>query len=155
MPKESAGLLLYRLRNHALECLLVHPGGPFWKNKHAGAWTIPKGEIRSGEDPLAAAQREFAEELGFTPTNHFLPLTPVKQKAGKIIRAWAVEGDCDPNAFKSNTFELEWPPRSGHRQEFPEVDQAAFFGLAEAKQKINPAQVPFLDELAQIVAAGG
>ena len=131
-----------------MEFLLVHPGGPFWKNKDAGAWTIPKGEIQSGEAPLAAAQREFAEEMGFLPQGEFLPLTPVKQKAGKLIHAWAVAGDCDTLTFKSNTFTIEWPPRSGRRQEFPEIDRAAFFNLAKAKEKINPAQLKLLEELA-------
>ena len=147
MANESAGLLLYRRRGGHLEFLLVHPGGPLWKNKDPGAWTIPKGEIRPGEDPLAAAQREFREELGFEVREVFLQLTPIKQKAGKIVHAWAVEGDCDPIGVRSNTFKLQWPPRSGKFQEFPEVDQAAFFPLEIARLKINPAQVPLLEEL--------
>jgi predicted NUDIX family NTP pyrophosphohydrolase len=147
VPKTSAGLLMYRKRNSELEFLLVHPGGPFWKGKDAGAWTIPKGEIQRDEDPLIAAKREFAEELGFAPQGSFIELTPIHQKGGKIVRAWAFEGDCDPAQACSNTFTLEWPPRSGQMRVFPEVDQAAFFNLAQAKQKINPAQIEFLAEL--------
>lgn len=147
MPRESAGLLMYRVRNGALEFLLVHPGGPFWKTKDAGAWTIPKGEIQPGEEPLTAAQREFEEELGFKPAGAFLPLAPIKQKAGKVVRAWAVEGDCDPATIKSNTFEMEWPPRSGRLQQFPEIDRAAFFNMQTAVQRINRAQAPLLVEL--------
>jgi len=147
MPKESAGLLMYRRRDGELEFLLVHPGGPFWKNKDAGVWTIPKGEIDPGEDPLAAAQREFREELGFEAKGPFVELTRIQQKAGKIVHAWAFEGDCDPSQIKSNTFTLEWPPRSGRKVEFPEVDRAEFFGLEEAKRRINAAQIPLLEEL--------
>jgi len=147
MAKESAGLLLYRKRAGQLEILLVHPGGPFWKNKDAGAWTIPKGEIGPGEDPLAAARRECAEELGLKVDGHFVPLSPVRQKAGKMVRAWAVETDWDPAGFKSNTFLLEWPPRSGKQQEFPEIDRAAFFGLEQARIKINSAQMALLEEV--------
>jgi len=147
MPKISAGVLLYRSRNGVLEFLLVHPGGPFFKNKDEGAWTIPKGEIGEGEDALVAAIREFEEELGFKPTGSFIELTPIKQKGGKIVHAWAVEGDCDPAQIKSNTFTMEWPPRSGRQAEFPEVDRAQFFNLEEAKAKINPAQIPILEEL--------
>ena len=149
MAKQSAGLLLYRKREGQLEFLLVHPGGPFWKNKDLGAWTIPKGELRPDEDGLAAARREFNEELGFEPNGDFLRLAPIIQKAGKMVHAWAVESDCNPAAFKSNTFTLEWPPRSGKMQEFPEVDQAAFFNLSDARTKINPAQIPFLEELSR------
>jgi predicted NUDIX family NTP pyrophosphohydrolase len=147
MPKTSAGILLYRIRNGALEFLLVHPGGPFWKNKDAGAWTIPKGEIADNEDALAAAKREFEEELGFKPGGPFIELTPIKQKAGKTVHAWAFEGDCDPSQIKSNTFSMEWPPKSGKQAEFPEVDRAEFFNLEAAKSKINPAQIPLLEEL--------
>ena len=153
--KLSVGLLLYRLRAGQLEFLLVHPGGPFWKNKDAGAWSIPKGELEDNEDPLAGARREFAEEIGFAPQGQFIELAPVKQKAGKVIRAWAVEGDCDPGQIHSNTFSLEWPPRSGQRVEFPEVDQAAFFTLEEAKTKINLAQLPLLQETARHAAGRG
>ena len=149
MAKESAGLLIYRKQAQIFEFLLVHPGGPLWKNKDAGAWTIPKGEIQPGEEPLQAAQRECQEELGFKPQGDFIPLTPIRQKAGKLVRAWAVESDLDVANVKSNTFSLEWPPRSGKRQEFPEVDQAAFFELEAARKKINPAQVSLLEELLQ------
>jgi predicted NUDIX family NTP pyrophosphohydrolase len=147
MAKESAGILLYRRRQERLEFLLVHPGGPLWKNKDQGAWSIPKGEILPGEDPLAAAQREFEEELGVKPPGNFIALKPVKQKSGKVVRAWAVQGDWDPSGLKSNTFRLEWPPRSGKLQEFPEVDRAAFFDAVVARAKINPAQIPLLEEL--------
>ena len=147
MPKESAGLLMYRTGNGQLEVLLVHPGGPFWKNKDAGAWTIPKGEIEPGEEPLAAAQREFEEELGFKPRGPWLRLTRIKQKSGKVVYAWAFEGDCDPAAVRSNTFQIEWPPRSGRLQEFPEIDRASFFTLDAAREKLNPAQVLWLDQL--------
>ncbi len=147
MAKESAGLLIYRKREGKLQFLLVHPGGPFWKNKDAGAWTIPKGEIAAGEDPLAAARRECLEELGFEAAGDFLPLNPIQQKGGKVVRAWAVEAEWDSAQLKSNTFSLEWPPRSGKQQEFPEVDQADFFSSEVARRKINPAQIPLLEEL--------
>lgn len=152
MPQISAGLLLYRRRPNGLEVLLVHPGGPYWRNKDEGAWSIPKGEIDAGEDPLAAARREFQEELGFEPNGQFIPLTTIRQKAGKTVHAWAFEGDCDPGSLRSNTFAMEWPPRSGRQAEFPEVDRAEFFALEEAKRKINPAQAQWLDELAGRVA---
>lgn len=148
--KTSAGLLMYR-RTTGLEVLLVHPGGPFFRNKDAGAWTIPKGEIGPGEEPLAAAIREFTEETGLAPTSPFLSLPTIRQKAGKIVQAWAFEGDCDPATISSNTFEMEWPPRSGKRITVPEIDRAAFFDLDAARIKINPAQIEFLDELALIV----
>ena len=151
MRKVSAGLLMYRMRSGELEFLLVHPGGPLWKNKDAGVWSIPKGEIQPDEDPLAAAKREFAEELGFQPQGGFIELAPIKQKSGKIVRAWAFAGDCDPNQIKSNTFTMEWPPGSGRLSQFPEVDRAAFFRLAEAKEKINPAQIALLEELVNFV----
>ena len=138
---------MYRVRDSELEFLLVHPGGPFWKGKDSGAWTIPKGEIQPGEDPLIAAKREFEEELGFKPQGQFIELTPIKQKGGKVVRAWAFEGDCDPAQTRSNTFTLEWPPRSGLMCEFPEVDQAVFFNLNLANHKINPAQAGLLAEL--------
>jgi predicted NUDIX family NTP pyrophosphohydrolase len=149
MPRESAGLLMYRLRNGQPEFLLVHPGGPFWKSKDEGAWSIPKGEVESGEDPLSAAKREFAEELGFSAEGSFEPLQPIRQKSGKVVQAWAFAGECDPATCHSNTFEIEWPPRSGRRQAFPEVDQVAFLSLEEARRKINPAQAALLEELAQ------
>jgi len=148
MPKQSAGLLLYRWREGRLEVFLVHPGGPFWRRKEAGAWSIPKGELSPGEDPLAAARREFAEETGFSVQGEFVPLAPVTQAGGKVVHAWAVEGELDPEKIKSNTFILEWPPGSGREQEFPEVDRVAWFGLEEARDKINPAQRRLLEELA-------
>jgi len=147
MARESAGLLMYRRRGGVIELLLVHPGGPFWKNKDAGAWTIPKGEVGPGEDLLAAAKREFEEELGAAPAGEFVPLGSVKQKGGKVVHAWAVEGELDVAAVKSNTFEMEWPPRSGKRQAFPEVDRAAWFDLATTRGKINAGQAPLIDAL--------
>jgi predicted NUDIX family NTP pyrophosphohydrolase len=153
MPKNSAGLLMYRRRGQSLEVLLVHPGGPFWKNKDAGAWTIPKGELQVHEEPLAAAQREFREELGFEVRGPFRPLTPIRQTGGKIVQAWAFEGDCEPSQIRCNTFSIEWPPRSGKFCEFPEIDRAEFFSLAAAEEKINPAQVPLLHELRDLLEA--
>ena len=151
MAKESAGLLLYRRRGGGLELFLVHPGGPFWAGKDAGAWSIPKGEHHPAEDPLAAARREFQEETGLSVTGTFLPLTPRKQKSGKLVRAFAVEGDADPAVVHSNTFTLEWPPRSGRTQEFPEVDRAGWFPLDAALEKIHPGQRGFLEELAALL----
>jgi predicted NUDIX family NTP pyrophosphohydrolase len=154
MPtRTSAGLVLYRIHDRQLEFLLVHPGGPFWKNKDAGSWTIPKGEPHADEPPFQAAQREFEEETGFKPHGQFLELTAVKQKGGKVIQAWAFEGDWDPARIRSNRFTLEWPPRSGRQAEFPEVDRAAFFSLDQAKEKLNPAQLPLLQELAARIAS--
>jgi predicted NUDIX family NTP pyrophosphohydrolase len=147
MTKESAGLLMFRIRDGRLQLLLAHPGGPFWKNKDAGTWTIPKGEIRPAEQPLAAARREFAEELGFAPEGNFIALTPIRQKGGKRVQVWAFEGDWDPGSLKSNTFQMEWPPRSGRMQEFPEIDRAEFFDFSDAKLQVNSAQVPCLEEL--------
>lgn len=154
MSRVSAGLLMYRHREGQWQVLLVHPGGPFFQKKDDGAWTIPKGEIASDEEPLDAAQREFAEETGVTPTGLFLALMPVKQKGGKTIHAWALEGDCDPHAIVSNTFTMEWPPNSGRQREFPEIDRAEFFDLDTAKRKINAGQVPLIDELEKIVSRG-
>jgi predicted NUDIX family NTP pyrophosphohydrolase len=148
MPKRSAGLLMYRRSGGVLEVLLVHPGGPFWMKKDAGAWSIPKGEYADGEEPLAAATREFQEETGLVAAGPYLPLTPVKQQGGKVVHAWAFEGDCRAESLKSTTFSLEWPPRSGRHREFPEVDRAGWFGLGEAKRKILPGQIALLDELA-------
>jgi len=145
---------MYRQQDGRLEVLLVHPGGPFWRNKDDGAWSIPKGEVGPGEDLLDAARREFQEELGLAADGPFLPLTPVKQKGAKIVHAWAFAGNCDPSQIKSNTFTVEWPPRSRKLQQFPEVDQAAFFDLAAARQKINAAQIPLLDELEESLATG-
>ncbi len=153
MAKISAGLLMYRLKDGELEFLLAHPGGPFWKNKDLGAWTIPKGEIHDGEEPLAAAKREFEEEIGLKPEGEFLPLTAITQKGGKIVHAWAFEGDCDTTCSRSNTFKMEWPPKSGRFLTCPEVDRACFFRLTEAKQKINPAQVAFLEEFGKTNSA--
>jgi predicted NUDIX family NTP pyrophosphohydrolase len=154
MPKISAGLMMYRVRteqNNSVEILLAHPGGPYWKNKDDGAWTIPKGEITPGEDLLAAAIREFTEETGLTPAPPFVPLGEIKQKSGKIIHAWAFQGDCDPAQIRSNTFELEWPPKSGLTQEFPEIDRAKFYDLVAARQKILVSELPLLDRLAELV----
>jgi len=155
MAKVSAGILMYRNKGNVLEVFLAHPGGPFSEKKDTGVWGIPKGEIDEGEDALTAAQREFEEETGFKAQGEFLPLTPVTQKGGKIVQAWAVEGDCDPAKVKSNLFTMEWPPHSGRQEEFPEVDRAGWFGIAEAKQKINPAQTNFLDELQQVIRSTG
>ena len=143
----SAGLLLFRLRDGELELFLVHPGGPFWKNRDAGAWSIPKGLIAPDEEPLAAACREFHEETGFVPSGPYIPLGSVKQKAGKLIHAWAFEGDADPSRIKSNTTRIELPRGSGRWLEVPEVDQAAWFSPTVAHEKINPAQAEFLDRL--------
>ncbi len=153
--KTSAGLLLFRERDGALELFLVHPGGPFFRGRDEGAWTIPKGLIENGEDALAAARREFHEETGFTPEGPFLPLTPVRQRGGKTVFAWAFRGDCDPFTVKANTFVLEWPPGSGRQREFPEIDYAAFFSVDEARRKLNPAQAAFVDELIAILAGTG
>lgn len=148
MAARSAGLLLYR-RRRVLEVFLVHPGGPFFARKDAGAWSIPKGVIEPGEDPLAAARREVAEETGFVVEGEAVALPPVRQKSGKEVLAFAVCADVDPAALRSNTFTLEWPPRSGRMQEFPEVDRGAWFPLEEARVKILPAQAPLLTALAQ------
>ncbi len=142
---------MYRVRAGELEFLLAHPGGPFWKHRDAGAWTIPKGEIQPGEEPLAAARREFEEEIGAKPDEKFIQLKPITQKGGKLVHAWAFEGEFDATSIRSNTFQMEWPPNSGKFQTCPEVDQARFFGIAEARGKINPAQIAFLDELAAIL----
>jgi len=149
MAKRSAGLILYRYRDGRLQVFLVHPGGPVWARRDEGAWSIPKGEIDDGEDPLATARREFLEETGVTPSGDFQPLEPVRQKGGKMVQAWAFAGDCDPERIKSNTFSMEWPPRSGKQRDFPEVDRAEFFDVEEAKRRINPAQAALLSELEQ------
>jgi predicted NUDIX family NTP pyrophosphohydrolase len=145
--QRSAGILMYRKTKHGIEVFLVHPGGPFWKNKDAGAWSIPKGLIGEDEDPLACARREFEEETGFAVDGDFVSLGSVKQAGGKQVLAWAVEGDCDPAHLKSNEFELEWPPRSGRRQRFPEVDRGQWFAPAQARGKILPGQRPILERL--------
>ena len=151
--KRSAGILLYRRRGGQVEVLLVHPGGPFWARKDEGAWFIPKGELAEGEPPLDAARREFREELGSEPPNaEPLALGTVKNKSGKLIYAWALEGDFDLAAFKSNTFTLEWPPRSGKLREFPEVDRAAFFALSDAEPKLHRAELPLLERLRTLLA---
>jgi predicted NUDIX family NTP pyrophosphohydrolase len=152
LTKLSAGLLMYR-RNHGLELFLVHPGGPFFRKKDEGAWSIPKGEVEEGSDPLAAALREFSEETGAPPPRgELVPLGEIRQKGGKRVVAWAIEGDLDPSRLKSNTFELEWPPGSGHKQRFPEVDRAAFFTPELARRKINPAQTELVDRLEKTLA---
>jgi predicted NUDIX family NTP pyrophosphohydrolase len=151
MAKQSAGILLYRLRAGAPEVLLVHPGGPFWAKKDLGVWSIPKGEYERGEDPRATALREFEEELGSPPPDGALTeLGTTRQASGKLVTAWAAEGDLDAEAVKSNTFEMEWPPRSGVMREFPEIDRAEWFSLAEARRRINPAQVAFLERLDEL-----
>ena len=152
MGKTSAGLVMYRRRKEALEVFLVHPGGPFWSKKDLGAWSIPKGENRADEDPLAAAKREFTEETGLQSGKEFIELTPIKQAGGKVVRAWAFEGDADPTAITSNSFSLEWPPRSGRQQTFPEVDRAAWFSIEEATQRILKGQVPLFGELQRLLS---
>jgi predicted NUDIX family NTP pyrophosphohydrolase len=149
--KESAGLLMYRHKDAVLEVLLVHPGGPFWAKKDLGSWSIPKGEYSPEEDPFTVAKREFEEETGSPAVGKFTPLTPIKQPSRKIIQAWIFEGDFDTETIKSNTFSIEWPPKSGKIQEFPEVDRAEWFTVKIAKEKILKGQVGFLDELLQIL----
>jgi predicted NUDIX family NTP pyrophosphohydrolase len=153
MAKTSAGLMMYRSRGGELEVLLVHPGGPFWKKKDAGAWFIPKGELLEGEAKLAGARREFEEETGIASTGDFIELGFVKQKSGKVIFAWAFEGDCDPASIRSNTFSIEWPPKSGKMAEFPEVDRANFFSVAQAREKMHPVEFPLVEKLADILRA--
>jgi predicted NUDIX family NTP pyrophosphohydrolase len=149
--RKSAGVLLHRRTGNGLEVLLVHPGGPLWARRDAGAWSIPKGEYEPGEDALAAARREFAEELGTpAPDGPVRDLGEVTQKSGKVVRAWAAAGDLDAGAIASNTFGLEWPPRSGRIRQFPEVDRAEWFTLAEARARINPAQVALLERLEEL-----
>lgn len=144
---ESAGLLLFRRGPGGLEVFLAHPGGPFWKNKDAGAWTIPKGEVNEGEEPLAAARREFQEETGIVPAEPYLPLGAIRQKAGKTVHAWAWEGDADAEAVASNEIRTEWPRGSGRWLAFPEVDRCAWFTPEAAREKINPAQAELIDRL--------
>lgn len=138
---------MYRFRDGTLQVLLAHPGGPYWVSRDEGAWTIPKGLIEGDEDPLDAAKREFEEETGIRPEGPFRPLTPIRQKGGKRVHAWAFEGDCYPSEIRSDSFEMEWPPGSGERREFPEVDRAEFFTVEEVRKKMNPAQVPLVEEL--------
>jgi predicted NUDIX family NTP pyrophosphohydrolase len=153
MAKRSAGILLYRFRDGTLEVLLVHPGGPFWASKDLGAWSIPKGEVGDGEDPLAVAVRELEEETGHRlPAADLVALGEVRQRGGKTVAAWAAPGDLDAAAITSNTFTLEWPPRSGRRHEFPEVDRAGWFDLASARDKLLAAQAVLLDRLAARVS---
>jgi predicted NUDIX family NTP pyrophosphohydrolase len=150
--KRSAGLLPYRRRAGRLEVFLVHPGGPFWASKDLGAWSIPKGEIGDAEDALACARREFREEIGCDIDGDFRPLAPVRQAGGKRVEAWAVEADCEASRVSSNLFEMEWPPRSGKMQSFPEVDRADWFDLPTARAKLLKGQLPLLDELEQLIS---
>lgn len=151
MPRVSAGLLMYRILDEELQVLLAHPGGPFFQNKDEGSWTIPKGEIEPREELFEAAKREFQEETGLVPTGSFIALTPICQKGGKLVHAWAFEGDCDPTAIVSNLFTMEWPPDSGRQMEFPEMDRAAFFDVPEAMRKIKAGQDALITELQRIV----
>jgi predicted NUDIX family NTP pyrophosphohydrolase len=152
MPKRSAGILMYQRAANGLRVLLVHPGGPFWAKKDLGAWSIPKGEYDGVDEPLAVAIREFSEETGMTPNGNFQPLGEIRQAGGKVVSAFAVEGELDPATLVSNTFEMEWPPRSGRRRAFPEVDRAEWFTLEEARRRILPGQAPFIDRLLTIEA---
>ena len=154
MAKLSAGILMFRRRNSTLQVFLVHPGGPFWRSKNVGAWSIPKGEYSEGEDPLDAAKREFREETGIEITGQFVSLGQIKQPSGKIITAWAMEGDCSPEEIRSNTFSMEWPPKSGRQQEFPEIDRGDWFDLTEAKERILKGQRGFLDRLLAQIGSG-
>ncbi len=151
MPKNSAGILLYRVKNKLTEVLLVHPGGPFWAKKDLGAWSIPKGEFEENEDPLNAAKRETEEELGTKVAGEFFELTPVKLKSGKMIFVWALRQNLDSSKISSNNFEMEWPPKSGVKKSFPEVDKAAWLNMNEARKKINPGQRRLLDDLERIL----
>lgn len=148
----SAGLILFRQTRGQLEVLLVHPGGPFWKNKDDGAWTFPRGEVEPGEDLESAARREFAEETGHTADGNLIPLGSIRQKSGKIVHAWAVEGNLDAATIRSNTFTIEWPPKSGKMAQFPEIGRAEFFDLGKARQKIRLEEGPFLDQLVAAAA---
>jgi len=151
MPKRSAGLLLYRRTDRLLEVFLVHPGGPFWAKKDMGAWSIPKGEYAEDEDPIVVAKREFEEETGVAIDGAFVSLGELKQTGGKIVSVWALEGDCDPARLKSNTFPLEWPPRSGQMKEFPEVDRWEWFSADAARERILSGQRAFLDRLQELL----
>jgi len=143
--------MLFRRAGNGLAVFLVHPGGPFWAKKDLGAWSLPKGEYKPGEDPLAAAQREFEEETGVRLEGEFLPLGEIRQTGGKVVTAWALEGDCDPATIRSNSFSMEWPPKSGRQQSFPEIDRAGWFTVAEAREKVLKGQVEFLDRLASAI----
>lgn len=151
MNKRSAGLLMYHWQEEVLEVFLVHAGGPYWSNKDKGAWSIPKGEFFPYEDSLEVAKREFTEETGFPVSGEFKELTPIKQKSGKVVYAWAIEGYIDASKIVSNTFTIEWPPISEQQQTFPEVDKAGWFPIEQAKEKINGGQIPLLDELKSIL----
>lgn len=157
MPKKSAGILWYRVKDDVLQVFLIHPGGPFWRNKNAGTWSIPKGEFEEGEDPLQAAKREMQEETGIDTNNNglknseFIKLNPVRQKSGKTVFAWAAQGDFDASQLTSNTFELEWPPKSGKKGIFPEVDKGEWFTIEEAKKAILAYQLPLIIQLEEIV----
>jgi len=152
MPAESAGVLLWRRRKTSVEVFLIHPGGPFWKNKDAGAWSIPKGLADPKEDHLAAAKREFTEETGFTIAGDYVLLGRFKQSSAKMLTVYALEGDCEPTQLVSNTFSLEWPPKSGRMQDFPEADRGAWFGTRDAVEKILNGQLPLLEKLALLLA---
>ena len=151
MAKKSAGVLMYRRAGDSVEVFLVHPGGPFWAKKDVGSWSIPKGEYDAGEDALTAARREFREETGFELEGQLVPLATVRQAGGKVISAWALEGTCDPTRVRSDRFSMEWPPKSGRRAEFPEVDRAAWFTPSEARAKLTRGQVPLVDALCALL----
>jgi predicted NUDIX family NTP pyrophosphohydrolase len=153
-PKQSAGLLMFRRGENGLEVLLAHPGGPFWEGREDGAWTIPKGGIHDGEPPLDSAVREFKEETGFVPSEPYLPLGHIIQRSGKIVHAWAFEGNCDPSALASMEMTVEWPPRSGRQLIVPEVDRVAFFSINQARIAVNPAQAELFDRLMRLLTDG-
>jgi len=155
MSRISYGLQMYRLRKGLPEVFLVHPGGPLWAGKDSGSWSIPKGLPEGAEDPLSTARREFEEETGFQASGSFIPLTPVKLKSGKVVQAWTFEGDCDPEAARSNTFCVEWPPNSGRHQVFPEIDRAAWFGIQDAKNNISAGQIGLIEELFRLLKGAG
>lgn len=155
MPRNSAGILLFRIVHDRLEVLLVHPGGPFWSGKDDGSWSIPKGEFGTSEDPLDAARREFQEELGRPVTGEVIPLKPLRQPSGKIIHAWGIRGDFDTETVTSNTFTIEWPPKSGQKREFPEVDRAGWFSMEVAMRKMVKNQTGFLDQLRERLVEAG
>jgi len=147
MARRSAGLLMFRRTNNSVEVFLVHPGGPFWQKKDLGTWSLPKGEYQNGEGPLVAAKREFVEETGINPVGDFISLDALKQPSGKVITAWAFEGNCDPAVIRSNTFTLEWPPKSGKMEQFPEVDRAGWFSIEDARARLIKGQLGFLEAL--------
>ena len=149
MAKKSAGLIMYRFYNKQLEVFLVHPGGPYWRQKDEGAWSIPKGEYTDDEDPFTVAKREFEEETGYRAEGDFIPLAPIRQPGGKVVTAWAIEGDCDADAIRSNNFTMEWPPRSGRKTEFPEVDKAGWFPVSTAMRKLLKGQTDLIEQLSK------